>query len=123
MIHPVTYVGLKLPMQKRVMNDTYLYEIGRVKLTERVKDAIFNICVKFEISPMELKSKGRARRLVMARCILANYLKTHTVLTLKQIGRILGGRDHTTVLYNLSLYKDLLEFNKDFQDIVKKINL
>lgn len=121
MISPITYAGLPYPTQKKIMGNVNLYSTSQDLLSTRVRDSIVHICFYFEISITDLKSKKRTIPLVQARCILCNYLKEHTHFPLKKIGRIIGGRHHATVIYNLNLYKDLLQFNKEFQKTVNNI--
>lgn len=51
--------------------------------------------------------KSRKREIVFARQLICYYLRKLTPLSLKKIGLMLGGRDHTTVLHGCQTIKDL----------------
>jgi hypothetical protein len=62
-----------------------------------------------------LDSKIRERDIVELRiiyCFLARAMKYN----LKAIGRILGNRDHTTVIYNVTMFNNLIETNENFRE-------
>lgn len=61
-------------------------------------------CRVFRVSSIDLRCQRRTSRIVMARqfvCYWANRLTTHSAA---QIGRFLGGRDHTTILHGKQAY-------------------
>lgn len=53
----------------------------------------------FRISPEALRGKSRKREIVFARMIAMTMMCEHTSLSLKAIGALFGGRDHTTVIH------------------------
>jgi chromosomal replication initiation ATPase DnaA len=59
------------------------------------------VCVKHRVTRAELTGKQRAKNIVIARQEAAYRLKTETTMSLPQIGRRLGGKDHTTVLHSV----------------------
>lgn len=121
MVSAAVYTGLKQPFQLRVQLD--LKSDLTFKVSHRTGFAIRNICNYFNIQPWELKSKSRVKHLVTARIITCHWLRHNTHFSLKKIGQIIGNRDHSTVIYNLEIYKDLLKFDKDFQKIVRNIKI
>lgn len=62
----------------------------------------------------ELISERRARLLVRLRQVAVYVLSTRGWSS-PRIGRLLGNRDHSTILYNLSCAKDLYEKNAGFR--------
>lgn len=89
----------------------------------RISMAIAKVCNHFDISSATLKSKSRKKELVWARCIVIHYLRNNTALTLKKIGSMMGGRDHTTVIYQLEQYDDLLKYDRPFKRTVNSIDI
>jgi len=63
-------------------------------------------CRVFKVSPLALKSPRRNRRLAHARFFVAYWAFRRTVLSSTQIGRLLGGRDHTTILHGRDKYRE-----------------
>ena len=61
-----------------------------------------NMCAKFGVAFDDVMAATRTRAVVFARQKIMYVLKTSTNLTLTEIGRLVGGRDHASVLYALS---------------------
>lgn len=53
---------------------------------------------KFNIQEIDLLSIRRTKNVVLPRHVLVYLARKHTLLSFPQIGRLLGGRDHTTAL-------------------------
>ena len=60
----------------------------------------------FGISYTELKSHRRNRELAFARQAICYWLCRRTEMSLPQIGRLLGGRDHTSILHARRTYPE-----------------
>lgn len=60
------------------------------------------MAARLGISFENIESPSRCRQVVRARQIMFAALKQATKLSLSEIGRIIGGRDHATVLYGLA---------------------
>ena len=56
------------------------------------------VCRHFHLSVDQLKSPSRAREITFARHIAMYLLRNHSPRALADIGQLLGGRDHSTVL-------------------------
>lgn len=57
----------------------------------------------------QLQGKSRKREVVRARYLIFLCLFRYTSLTLTTIGKIMGGKDHTTVIHGLNTVMDWLE--------------
>mgnify|MGYP000330194300 CR=1 FL=1 len=66
---------------------------------QTTKSMIQSYCLHMDVPMAELLSKKRARHLVKARGYLIFILRAYFGQTLAFIGRYLGNRDHTTILY------------------------
>lgn len=65
-------------------------------------------------SRLSLTSSSRKRELVELRnifCAVARMMR----FTLKSIGSFLGGRDHTTVLHNVTVFNNLIQTSESFR--------
>ena len=70
---------------------------------------------KIEISVME--SKWRKREAVFARQLAMVLIDGYTRLSLKQIGREFGGRDHSTVIHSKQTIRDLCQTDKQIKKL------
>ena len=80
----------------------------------------------YKLSVNDLKSKSRKREIVIARQVAMHLIKSYTNCSLKAIGELFGGKDHSTVMYaqksvNNMLVKDPY-FKSKFQEIKKIIS-
>ena len=61
---------------------------------------VISTCAKyFNIKTSDLCGKSRQKDLVSARHITAYLLLTEIKLPLEEVGRLLGGRDHTSIMH------------------------
>lgn len=67
------------------------------------------VCAKYAVTPGQLNSHRRPLLFVMARQEL--YWKAHqeSALSLPAIGRLVGGRDHTTILHGIRKHQERME--------------
>ncbi len=65
----------------------------------RVEDILAAVCARYGVSRIDIKGQRRTAAAVRPRQIAMYLAKTMTLRSLPEIGRILGGRDHTTVLH------------------------
>jgi len=63
------------------------------------EDIVKTVSSFYNVSPEELRSARRTRRIAQPRQIAMYLMREETDASLPQIGAELGGRDHTTVLY------------------------
>jgi hypothetical protein len=59
------------------------------------------VCEHFHVTFADLKSPCRTKNLVKPRQIVCYLARRHTGRSMSEIGRWLGGRDHTTILYSV----------------------
>lgn len=75
----------------------------------------------FNVPVEKLGGKTRKRQFVIARQ-LSMYLAKHlTDKSLKAIGEMFGGRDHSTVIYSIKTVQDLMETDLVFKDTVSEL--
>jgi chromosomal replication initiation ATPase DnaA len=112
LISPYVYVGIRgadIPVKFRnsIQNKKPLYT------QQMVLEAVEEI---MGISLEEMQSKYRFKQIVQARNMYCYYMYKHLGWTLIQIGKSIGGRDHTTIIHNIKVHDDMcysdLEFEK-----------
>lgn len=97
--------------QSSITEETIAKLLGKPK--EEIKvlhpDSIINaICEYYNIKTTQLKGSKRDSLLVKPRHICMYILKEEAGLTLVEIGNLLGGRDHTTVMHGVEKVRDLI---------------
>ena len=73
------------------------------------------IAREYGLSMEELISQNRSQRIAFPRQIAMYMLREESELSLPKIGELLGGRDHTTVMYGHEKITDLLETDKNLR--------
>jgi chromosomal replication initiator protein len=73
------------------------------------------IAHEYDVSLDELISSNRSQRIAFPRQIAMYMLREESDLSLPKIGEILGGRDHTTIMYGHEKITDLLERDKNLR--------
>lgn len=86
-------------------------EVSPVQQTDKKPTQMIEvICRALRVDERELGDKTRKQEIVWARHITIHYLrKYYTYLTLKDIGLMMGGLDHTTVINSLDRVEALTE--------------
>jgi len=84
-------------------------------------EAIEAVCKRFEIGKRALLGPSRIQKLALPRQILMYFLRMEMKLQLEEVGRIIGGRDHTTVMHAVEkitrLASTSMEVREDIQGI------
>lgn len=71
--------------------------------TETIKKAV---CDHFKLEPEQLCSKRKTAEIVRARQIAMYLCRKYTHSSLKTIGDLFGGRDHSTVIHSISIVEE-----------------
>jgi chromosomal replication initiator protein len=78
--------------------------------TELTKDQIIQtVAHHFGVEVAALQGRSRSRAIARPRQVAMYLIREETEASLPQIGAILGGRDHTTILYGCERIADLME--------------
>ncbi|MDX3910066.1 MAG: chromosomal replication initiator protein DnaA [Sphingobium sp.] len=85
-------------------------------------DEIQKACAAhYRIDPAEMRSKRRARAIARPRQVAMYLAKKMTPRSLPEIGRIFGGRDHSTVIHAVRTIEALRESNPDIDADVRAL--
>lgn len=117
----LTGMPIDINMAKNVLKD--LISEGDKPITvETIQKAV---CEYFGMKAQELKTKKRTKEVANARQIAMYLAKQHTQLSLSEIGRCFGGKDHATVIYACKQIEDRRSkdenLNKSIENINKKL--
>ena len=73
------------------------------------------------LDPNALRGQGKTKDVAQARQIAMFLIRQMTALTLVDIGKEFGGRDHTTVMYAISRVEEMIKDNSEVDEIIKDI--
>jgi len=85
------------------------------------KEIINQICTYYTIKPKDLKGERRLKEIVRPRQMAMYLLRNLTDLPLTEVGELLGGRDHTTILHGVEKIEKLLAENLQVREQVNVI--
>ena len=87
---------------------------------------IDTVCEQYGTKKDDIISKKRNSEIVLPRQIIMYLCREHTDASLEEIGKILGKKDHTTVMSGINKIRQKLslddELNKNIDIIMKKLN-
>ena len=111
--HLVAGVAMKIKTYAELMGARVDMTVAQRLLADTLQRAktplamVKSMCEKMGVSYDAVCGSGRSRTLVRARQIMMTALKSATKLSLTEIGRVCGDRDHATVLYAISQIEKL----------------
>lgn len=111
-ISPMLYAGLQNSYQRRLLRDIS---------DEKFASIVNAVCNALDLSSEELFGQSKRRKCAWGRAIAFHLLRKTTPLTLKEIGNLFGGRDHSTVIRGTEVYDDLIEVDKEFKQVVYSV--
>ncbi|MDO4210537.1 MAG: chromosomal replication initiator protein DnaA [Bacteroidales bacterium] len=85
-------------------------------------DAILTaVCEKYHAKARDITGKSRKKELVALRQLVMFLTHKYTTLSLSQIGRDMGGRDHSTVLHSCDMAERRLKADKAYRLEIEKL--
>lgn len=101
--------------------DVTKYPYIRKYIRISADDVIQAIVTEHKVSHDFPVAKGRHRRLVDSRKTLSYILYTYLNWTLMEIGQLLGGRDHTTAIYNREGFRSLYHSDPNYKERADRV--
>jgi len=77
-------------------------------------EIIDKVCSHFNVTVNAVNSRSRKQEIVLARQVSMYLAQKHTKMPASRIGKLVGGRDHSTVLYSCSQIEKRLQVDKGF---------
>ncbi len=96
-------------------------EIGRSAPRSTPEQVIEAVSKHYQIGKRLLLGDSRARPIARPRQVLMYLLRTHLGVPLEEVGKIVGGRDHTTVMHAVSKITQLTTEDVNIRGDVLKI--
>ena len=86
-----------------------------------VDEIIETVCNHFNVSPSAVGGKSRKRDFVVARQVSMYLAQKYTKMPASRIGRLVGGRDHSTVIYSCNQVEQRIKIDKKFSSEITSI--
>ena len=86
--------------------------------SDQIIDAV---CAHYNISKRAMMGKARARLIARPRQILMYLIRTELKLPLIEVGQLLGGRDHTTIIHGVDKIAQLASNDIRVREDIMKI--
>ncbi|MFZ4544176.1 MAG: chromosomal replication initiator protein DnaA [Saprospiraceae bacterium] len=108
---------IDLELAKEVIKN-FVSQINKEITVEYIKGLVAE---HFNLQPEKLQGKTRKRSIVIARQLSMYLAKNLTSKSLKGIGEMFGGRDHSTVIYSCKTVQDMMDTDVVFKDTVAEL--
>ena len=103
-VNPIAYVGLRPEVQR----------MSRIKVrTDDPERIIMAVCIALDLDRADMLSRNRRHEITEARSICYRIMRDLD-MKLTYIGRFFG-LHHSTVIYGLNTYDDMMKFDDDFK--------
>jgi chromosomal replication initiator protein len=113
----VTGTPITLAMAQQVLK--YLIPGQERRVT--MDSVLRAVADKFQMQPAQLKQKSNARQIAYPRQIAMYLIKELTQSSLPEIGRMFGGKHHTTVLHSLQKIDRLRQTDVDLNRLIHSV--
>jgi len=79
------------------------------------------VCARFDLPRHEMRSPVRSNRIARPRQLAMYLARELTDLSLPQIGRQFGGRDHSTVLHGIARSMERIATDQDWREHEREV--
>jgi chromosomal replication initiator protein len=110
---------IDVALAKRIISQTIRMEKKQIS----IQSIMEQVCASMKLELQALQVKSRKREIVLARQLAMYLSKKYTDCSLSHIGKVIGKKDHSTVLHACKIIKDQLEINKPFRLRVEEIEV
>lgn len=86
-----------------------------------IDEIVEKVCVHYNVSASDVNSKSRRRDLVIARQVSMYLTQKYTKMPASRIGKLVGGRDHSTVIHSCTQVEQRMKIDKAFMEDVQSI--
>ena len=114
----VTGSPITLGMAQQVLK--YLIPGGERRVT--MESVMRVVAEEFQLQPVQLKQKSNARQIAYPRQVAMYLIKELTKSSLPEIGRMFGGKHHTTVLHSVQKIDRLRQKDPSLNKLIHKLS-
>ena len=86
-----------------------------------IDDIIEKVCGHYNVTTAAVNSKSRKREYVVARQVTMYLAQKYTKMPASRIGKLVGNRDHSTVIHSCSKVEERLKIDAGFSDEIMSI--
>jgi len=99
----------KVPITNDLIESSFAKNLENgTRITKSTPDEVTEVVSKYyQVGKRLLLGESRARPIARPRQVLMYLLRTHLGIPLEEVGRVVGGRDHTTVMHAVEKITDL----------------
>ncbi len=84
-------------------------------------DIVDKVCQHFNVTPTQVNSKSRKRDYVIARQVSMYFAQKYTKMPASRIGKLVGNRDHSTVIHSCGQVEQRMQIDKEFNQELASI--
>ncbi len=113
----------KVPITNELIESSFAknLEMGS-KITRSTPDEVTEVVSKYyQVGKRLLMGDSRARPIARPRQVLMYLLRTHLGVPLEEVGRVVGGRDHTTVMHAVEKITQLATNDVQIREDILKL--
>ena len=101
----------EVPITKALVDEAFKESAGEKEIEIEADDIINRVCSFYKVSKADVLSKKKNKEIVLPRQVCA-YLMTELMnIPLEAIGKNMGGRDHTTMLYSRDKIAEMIKLS------------
>ena len=86
-----------------------------------IDDIVEKVCTHYNVTTAAVNSKSRKREYVVARQVTMYLAQKYTKMPASRIGKLVGNRDHSTVILSCSKVEERLKIDHEFSDEIMSI--
>lgn len=90
--------------------------------TPRIAEVQRAVAARYSLPPVKMTARDQSRSVAHPRQLAIFLARALTVRSLSEIGRMFGGRDHSTVIYAIRVVEGRLETDADLNDAVRQLS-
>ena len=96
-------------------------EVEAKKVAVKPEDVIVSVGKHFDVNKRDLLGRSRAQKFARPRQVLMYFLRIEQKLALDEVGSLIGGRDHTTIMHGVEKITHLATTSVDIREDISGI--
>ena len=114
-ISPYVFPGIKAEFLPEIKNRT------RIKARITPEEVMSIVAKNYGITSSDILSRVRKREMCDARHMFCAIMKKHFRYSLKSIGEMVSGRDHTTAIHSIQTFNDRYKTEDGYKEFSDRV--